>query len=85
MSDVDCCEALARIFEYLDGELAAGSAEEIRAHFERCQSCYPCLRYATAFQEMLARVAQGQRCAPEELRLRVAALLRAEQSRSSQG
>ena len=85
MSEVHCREALARIFEYLDGELAAGSAEEIRAHFERCQSCYPCLRYATAFQEMLARVAQGQRCAPEELRLRVAALLRAEQSRSSQG
>ena len=48
MSEVHCREALARIFEYLDGELAAGSADEIRAHFERCQSCYPRLRYATA-------------------------------------
>lgn len=81
MSRVDCREALARIFEYLDGELAAGSADEIRAHFERCQTCYPALRYAASFQEMLARVARGQRCAPEELRVRVAALLREEQSR----
>lgn len=82
MSEVHCREALARIFEYLDGELTAHSAAEIRAHFERCQSCYPRLRYATAFQEMLARVAQGQRCAPPELRSRVAALLREEESRS---
>lgn len=85
MSEVRCREALARIFEFLDGELAEGSAEEIRAHFERCQRCYPRLRYATAFQEMLARVARGQRCAPEELRARVAALLREEQARSGQG
>ncbi|HEX7091307.1 MAG TPA: zf-HC2 domain-containing protein [Longimicrobiales bacterium] len=82
MSDVTCREALARLYEYLDGELPDASAEEIRAHFELCQCCYPHLRYATAFQQMLARVASGQRCAPPELRRKVADLLRAEASRS---
>lgn len=81
MDKTTCRDAVARLYEYLDGELSPEVAEAIRKHFEACQSCYPQLCYCQAFQEALRRAADCQPCAPEHLRRRLADLLRAEGAR----
>ena len=70
MKKTNCREAAARLYEYLDGELTPESAEAIREHLELCQSCYPHLCFARAFQETLRRA--------DHLRAKLAELLRAE-------
>lgn len=38
---LECEEALARIYEYLDGELEPEARERIHRHLEVCRRCYP--------------------------------------------
>jgi mycothiol system anti-sigma-R factor len=37
---IDCEEALRRLFEYLDAELAEEPRREVDHHLERCRSCF---------------------------------------------
>jgi len=76
MSTITCRDALARLYEFLDGELTGEKAAEIRRHLEICEACYPDLCFGRAFRDALRRAAQGQAAAPEELRKKVAELLR---------
>ncbi|HEX7049985.1 MAG TPA: zf-HC2 domain-containing protein [Longimicrobiales bacterium] len=78
MSQTTCREALARLYEYLDGELTRETAERIREHIQICECCFPSFRFAQSFHEMLRRVSNGQPAAPDHLRRRVAELLRTE-------
>lgn len=78
MNTLTCKEVLARLYEYLDGELPAEDLAAVREHLERCQECYPQLRFCQSFQEALRRAAHGQPGAPPALRARIADLLRAE-------
>ncbi len=80
MSRNECIEALARLYEYLDGELPQEDAQAVRHHMEVCQGCYPVLRFSTAFQDALHSAAQGQKPCPQPLRTRIADLLRSEGS-----
>ncbi|HEX6939476.1 MAG TPA: zf-HC2 domain-containing protein [Longimicrobiales bacterium] len=77
MDKTTCREAVARLYEYLDGELTPESAEAVRRHFELCKRCYPHLSFCQAFQDALRRAARGQPGAPEHLRRKLAELLRA--------
>jgi mycothiol system anti-sigma-R factor len=76
MSGQPCREALERVFEYLDNELAPADAAEIKRHFEKCRSCYPVLKYCQSFQDAMQRAADCQCCAPKELKDRIAELLK---------
>ena len=76
MSGESCRQALERVYEFLDGELPAADAAQIKQHFERCQACYPVLKYCKSFQEALQRAAGCQCCAPDDLKLKIQALLR---------
>lgn len=76
MNRITCREALARLYEYLDGELTGENEGEIRRHLEICQACYPGFCFGRAFRDALRRAAQGQPAAPDELRSKVAELLR---------
>lgn len=61
-----CEEALTRIWEYLDQELAPEEARTVWAHFDGCPSCYPAYCCNRAFLKLVAR--QRSRCtAPDEL------------------
>ena len=75
MNNHNCREALERVYEYLDGELSAADAASIKEHFERCQQCYPVLKYCESFQEALVRAADCQCCAPDHLKLKIKELL----------
>lgn len=82
MTPISCQETLERLYEYLDGELAAGSTAEIRRHIELCGECYPEVRQTTEFRDALHRAARGQPVCPQSLRRKVAQLLKKERGES---
>lgn len=69
----DCDDAVARLYEYLDGELDAESLQVVEAHLGHCS---PCLE-AFDFESELKRVV-ASKCAeriPEDLKVRLLELL----------
>lgn len=74
---VSCREALERLFEYLDGELDGLTEEQVARHFQRCERCYPRLRFEEAFQRAIRSVQAGQE-PPEALRRKVLGVLESE-------
>lgn len=42
---IDCEEALRRLFEYIDAELADEPRREVDHHLERCRSCFSRLEF----------------------------------------
>lgn len=52
-AEIGCQEALARIYEYLDGELDAESQEQIHRHLEICKRCYPFFNFERLFLDYL--------------------------------
>lgn len=76
MTSDTCREALERVNEFLDGELSAADAETLKRHFERCQQCYPVLKYCKSFQDAMERAACCQCCAPADLKQKIAELLK---------
>lgn len=47
--DVECREALEKVYEYLDGELDPDTQERIHRHVEICQRCYPYFDFERLF------------------------------------
>jgi len=74
---ISCMEAIAKVHEYLDGELDGISSEEVAHHFSICQKCYPHLKLEERFRVLLQRSQQDEAC-PEHLREQVLELLAAE-------
>ena len=72
---ISCREALERLYEYLDGELNADNADDVRRHIERCAACYPEVKFTTEFRDALRRAARGQPVCPDPLRERVRSIL----------
>jgi len=68
---------MAKVHEYLDGELDGSSHEEVAYHFSICQKCYPHLKLEERFRELLQRSQAGEAC-PEHLKEQVLELLAAE-------
>lgn len=67
---ISCDEAVARLFEYLDGELDGVSEEEVRLHLEVCKACYPRAQFERHFLEALGRVKRDG-YASQELKNRI--------------
>lgn len=74
---LSCEEALARIYEFLDGELETMTHDQVERHFEVCKRCYPQLQWEQSFRRALHR-AVDDREAPEDLKRRVLHLLESE-------
>jgi mycothiol system anti-sigma-R factor len=51
----DCQDVLQQLWEYLDGELPAGDAEEIREHLADCAHCNPQYEFQLRFLEALVK------------------------------
>ncbi len=75
---ISCMDAMAKVQEYLDGELDGVSHEEVAQHFAICKRCYPHLRLEERFRELLLRSSEEETC-PEHLREQVLQLLAAEE------
>lgn len=67
---LSCAEALARLQEFLDGELPTLTCDEVERHFEVCTRCWPHLRLEEHFRERVQE-ALGRCDVPGSLRARV--------------
>mgnify|MGYP003573952783 CR=1 FL=1 len=71
---LSCEETLARLYEFLDGELEDVTQAQVEAHFDVCAKCYPHLAMERSFLDALHRVVEGE-SAPSHLKSRVLQLL----------
>jgi len=68
--DIDCHDALDRLYEYLDGELTPVRAEEVRLHLEMCAPCLATSNFENAYVRFLEARSWAQK-APEGLRKKI--------------
>ncbi len=71
---ISCQEAIRLVYDFLDGELEDASSARVRAHFEKCQRCYPHLRLEESFRLALQKAVRGE-STPPDLRDRVLRVL----------
>ena len=76
-STLSCDDALAILWDYLDGELNPERTAAMRAHLEACQPCLKHHEFERAFLDAVA-TARTSDPAPFSLRSRVAGMLRAQ-------
>jgi mycothiol system anti-sigma-R factor len=65
-----CEHVLARLWEYLDGELPSAEDTAVRKHLEVCAECYPKYNFQRAYLEYARRIREKEH-APPELRRRL--------------
>jgi anti-sigma factor (TIGR02949 family) len=78
--DCGCDEAIARIYEYLDGELTVEVEARVRAHLVACHECEPAFEHERVFLEFVAQRARLV-AAPPALRRRILDQLMAQERR----
>lgn len=57
---IDCEEAIRRLAEYLDGELADREASEVERHLETCRSCWSRAEFERRLRARLADLRRDQ-------------------------
>jgi anti-sigma factor (TIGR02949 family) len=72
-SQVECEEAVAKLLEFLDGELDEITRHGIERHLETCRGCFERAEFERRLRERVAQTAVVP--APESLRRRVRALM----------
>lgn len=70
MTDRECAAALARLYEFLDHELADADADAIRTHLDACEPCLDAFGVEEHIRSLVKRCCTASR-APETLRVRV--------------
>ena len=68
--ETKCSEVLARVYEYLDGEMDEHDVAKIRQHLEECRPCLSQYDVDMALKALLRRSCACEP-APEELRARI--------------
>lgn len=76
-AELSCEETLARVYEYLDGELDLGDHEAVRRHLEKCRRCYPHFDFERLFLDYVHELGAAEERRPG-LEERVRAMLEAE-------
>lgn len=66
---IPCDHVIARLWEYIDGEISDESAGLIRAHLDVCAHCFPQYNFQRAFVEFVH--VHGATPIPPALRHRV--------------
>ena len=67
--ETDCAQALARVYEYLDGELSPSDLEQIRDHLDDCGNCLRQYDLDVALKALVRRSCRES--APADLRDRI--------------
>ncbi|MCW3157512.1 mycothiol system anti-sigma-R factor [Micropruina sonneratiae] len=70
MSGPDCRTALAKLYQFLDHELADADADTIRAHLDACEPCLEEFGVEEHIRALVKRCCGAPR-APETLRVRI--------------
>ena len=72
-----CVDVLRHLWDYIDDEITASSAERLRAHIASCAQCSEFEGFQTCFLESVARL-RRELDAPSSVRERLAEKLRGE-------
>lgn len=72
---IDCRHVIRRMWEYLDGEVEAAEAEQIRAHLAECGRCNPQYQFQFGFLSTLVGAHAGHDAPPPALAERVKSAL----------
>jgi len=67
--DADCAQALARVYEYLDGEMSPADLDRIREHIDDCGPCLQQYDLDIALKALVRRSCRES--APADLRERI--------------
>jgi mycothiol system anti-sigma-R factor len=67
--DAECAQALARVYEYLDGELSDSDLDRIREHLDDCGPCLAQYDLDIALKALVRRSCRES--APADLRERI--------------
>lgn len=70
MGMISCEDALARLWDFLDGELPPNEEEALQRHLEVCSRCWPQYDFQRAYLEYTRRLAEKEH-APPGLRQRL--------------
>jgi mycothiol system anti-sigma-R factor len=62
--ELTCEESLARVYEYLDGELDIGEHEAVSRHLEKCRKCYPHFDFERLFLDYVHELGAGEESRP---------------------
>ena len=76
---IDCREALAKLHDYIDGELDTRNRDDFQAHLEACRPCLSYYEFERFFTEFVKRHAPKP-CVREEFKSRLLARLSEERS-----
>ncbi|MEJ2186817.1 MAG: zf-HC2 domain-containing protein [Gemmatimonadota bacterium] len=64
MGMIRCEDALARLWDFLDGELGEAEEEAVRKHLEVCDRCYPQYDFQRAYFEYTRRIRSRDHASP---------------------
>lgn len=78
-----CEDVLARLWDFLDGELLPGEENTVQRHLELCNRCYPQYDFRRAYLRFTRRVRDRERASPE-LRRRLFRAILEEETRSEE-
>lgn len=67
MGMISCEDALARLWEFLDGELSPEDEAAVKKHLEICNRCFPHYDFQSAYFEYTRQVREREH-APTPLR-----------------
>ena len=84
MGMLPCEEALARLMEFLDGELAPGEEAAVKRHLDICDRCYPQYDFQRAYLEYTRRL-RDEEHAPPGLRRRLFQAILEQEARDGAG
>jgi anti-sigma factor (TIGR02949 family) len=66
---IPCDHVIARLWEYLDGDLDELRSEQVRRHLDACARCFPEYDFRRAYLKFMRRC--STRRVPPELRRRI--------------
>lgn len=72
--DIDCEQALRKVFEYVDHELGEADHEAMHRHLETCKSCYSRMDFERRLKEKLNTLREQN--ASQRMSARINALLK---------
>jgi anti-sigma factor (TIGR02949 family) len=73
VNDVDCAQALKRLIEFIDRELADADREVIERHLQTCRSCLSRAEFERALKGRLRGLSHGD--VPSKMLDRITALM----------
>jgi mycothiol system anti-sigma-R factor len=71
--NINCRQALHRVYDFLDGEITPETRDQIARHLDKCAPCLRAFGFETEIRRLLADKCRDK--VPEELKTRIAAVI----------